>query len=369
MCGIIGYIGPNTKTVLELLKAAHFNKHRGDDGIGIVYQDKQDKVQAEKMLYSLDELVNKKIDKEKATRTLDIGFIKFKGLDEDKLKRMQSKFYKYAMKISNIESDLLFLHHRKPTYGGRDIKNLHPIEVNKCYYMHNGTAYASDSIKRYIELYDGTVFKTETDTEVLAILYNKLKERYKNNKEEIYDEFTKIFGGSGWGVLIEINGNGEVTIIKDNNRSLYIYEYEDGSTYYTSEPTPYVPENFTGCYAFNYGVISHDCDYAHIDDYTENAKVVHEWYDLKLVNSGISTNTECSICKIKKNVVSAMTCEGYLNYIKRNTYGYMCMECMIENEEPFASTIADDPIKRRESLSKHLIGNKKFEIIEVMNDS
>ena len=202
MCGIVGYIGTKERPIEELLIDAKCNVHRGDDGVGIIYKTK-DKLVTQKLLLSLEEITEKTLNEDKVMCTKRIGSIGIPIKDEKKYDKLQKEHESLMDKVLSIKSNFIFVHHRKGTYGGNTVENLHPFLYNGKYYLHNGTASGFQSVKRWFELNQGIVFKSDTDTEVLAVVYNLLKDKLGNKPKEIFTNLSIMFPG-GIGVMVEI---------------------------------------------------------------------------------------------------------------------------------------------------------------------
>ena len=320
MCGIIGYIGKKGIDVESLVKSAQYNSYRGDDGIGILYE-KDNKWYTKKQLYKLEELLTGCLDKEKIKKQVRIGSIGTTVEDEEKYNEKQKKFESYAERILDIKSNTIFLHHRKGTYGGKTVKNLHPIKYDKKFYIHNGTAEVH-SVKTYLEINTDIVFKSETDTEVLANLYNFLKKTYKNNMKKIYEAMLSMFP-DGWGVLIEIALDGTVTVIKDYERNLWLYKRDDDGIILVSEPTPYIKE-FDKVIYLEGGIFKIDKN-TEGTDYTDISENVLIEVIKSLESDDIDMKKKCDKCSIEKPVISMLGLTGH-PFGKSED---ICFECMV----------------------------------------
>lgn len=329
MCGIIGYIGKKPKRIGDIMQNALFNSYRGDDGIGIIYYQ-NGKYYIGKFKNRLNEIYTKKLDESRIVKRVRIGSIEKCEKDEDAYNKEQSKFEQTMDKLLNIESKFIFLHHRKATIGSTgNTKNLHPIEYNNKFYIHNGTAEAY-SVKKWFELKDGETFNSETDTEVLAMVYNRLLDIHKNDIAKIHSDMEEMFP-SGWGILIEIDRKGKVTIIKDSTRDIWKYTLNDDSTLLISEPTPFV-KKYKSLMLLGVGIYEpSELDEEDGTDYTSKSRKVFNWWDDLLPQKHkIHSDDKCSCCQIVKTTVKTYNCTGQ-NY--DNSFNNLCYECMVTIDE------------------------------------
>lgn len=138
MCGIVGVYG-RTGTIYNLLLALHSLQHRGQEGIGIAWEE-NGKVMSEKRL----------------------------SLVSDFARKFQKK----------IETGIAVGHIRYSTTGQTDITNIQPIVLNgletKLAICHNGNLVNFFSLRRALES-SGSVFTTDMDTEVILHLIASAK--------------------------------------------------------------------------------------------------------------------------------------------------------------------------------------------------
>jgi glucosamine 6-phosphate synthetase-like amidotransferase/phosphosugar isomerase protein len=320
MCGIIGYIGKKEQELPALLANAQFNVHRGDDGVGVIYNHKG-KMVVDKKLFSLEELNEKKLNDDFKTE-VKIGDIITKVPDKKTYDKKQSIFETSMEKFHSIKSNVIFLHHRKGTVGSDAVKNLHPIEVGGNYYMHNGTVYNLEPIKKWLELNTNVKFKTEVDTEIIVTLYQELKKQMKGDTKNIFDCMKEMFP-YGWGVIIEFTPNGEITIIKDDSRTLWVYLNDEDGLLLISEPTP-LCNDFDSVILLNAGIYS--TKDLKGKDYTTECKRALVWWN---ASDNIDHNTEikkCETCSETKNTVITFHCDGHPDESSRNE---ICFNCLV----------------------------------------
>ncbi|MBI2012952.1 MAG: class II glutamine amidotransferase, partial [Candidatus Colwellbacteria bacterium] len=143
MCGIVGYLGKD-KAVPVLLAGLHALEYRGYDSAGLAVFDKENVI-CEKAVGTVAALEEKLVGKKEIGDGLGIA------------------------------------HTRWATHGGVTEINAHPHTdcSNNIYLVHNGI------IENYKELREKLnegrhQFKSETDTEVIAHLIEKIKNENKN---------------------------------------------------------------------------------------------------------------------------------------------------------------------------------------------
>ena len=320
MCGIIIYEGRRIKA-RDMIDAAVSNIHRGDDGVGILYKQ-NDKLYMEKFLYGLEEMSEKKLSDERTTKRVSIGSIEMIAIDKESYDKEQEKFEKKMEKLHNIESDFFVLHHRKSTYGDNTFENQHPIFYNDRYYVHNGTAIEFASVKTYLEIYEGHVFNTDTDTEVLSVLFNKLRDEYGVDTKKIYNVMKGMFP-NGFGVLVEIDKDSNITICKDTSRELWKYTLEDDGIFLISEPIPEVTD-YTTLEKVESGI--HTLDSMRTTDYTPEINKLNKWWvDATTSVHDYTRVDKCDWCGKKMEVLSTFRCDGHPNESDRKDYCYNCL--------------------------------------------
>lgn len=140
MCGIVGYAG-KTNVIKNIMTGLNSLEYRGYDSSGIAYLDKNNNIK-----------IYKKVGQ-------------IKNLDQ----------------ILNYEDEasLGISHTRWATHGGVTDTNAHPHNQGKITLVHNGIIENYEEIKKELEK-EGYNFKSSTDSEVAAVLIDKL---YKENKD------------------------------------------------------------------------------------------------------------------------------------------------------------------------------------------
>ena len=315
MCGIVGYIGKTPITLKSLVDNAEFNSYRGDDGVGMIYLD-NDKFKIRKYLLTLEEIKDTTLKEDRVCVKTRVGSFEFNTIDKEAYNKKNEEFSRKMKQILNLESKFAFIHHRKGTYGDDSIKNLHPIKFQDKYYIHNGTAYGIYAVRNYLQVFHNMKLTSEIDTEILGILYTKLKETY-SDKSDVYKSLQDMFP-NGWGVLIEIDTkSGDVTIIKDNTRELWLYILDSGGIMLISEPTPYI-DSFKKVIRLSSGIFSlRNKDYVGIDYTEELTQALTDWNNLNQLKF-----IKCDRCEKTKYVTR-------INRQYSNVFDDFCLECQL----------------------------------------
>lgn len=134
MCGIFGYTG-NENAVRKVMKGLHYLEYRGYDSAGIAMQ-----------------------------KANGIQLVKSPG----RVKILDTK-------VKDYETTNAIGHTRWATHGLPTEANAHPHQVGKFAIVHNGIIENFMQIKEKL-IEEGAIFKSETDSEVIAHLFNKYYE-------------------------------------------------------------------------------------------------------------------------------------------------------------------------------------------------
>jgi len=367
MCGIVLFRqGKGTATISQIISLATRIKHRGQDGIGILYEKDDGKLSLIKNLYKLEEVNTGILEKSNFIKRVRIGSFEYVQDDMDSYEKGQKKFNKYVDKFNDISSGFIALHHRKGTAGEIELKNQHPIYIDGKYYIHNGTAYEYSSVRKYLEVVEGVKFDTETDTEVLARLYNILKGKELND-EDLYNTFYDMFP-DGFGLLVEIDKEKNVTFLKDSSRDIWHYVLDDDSDLFISEPVADIQKYKTA------GKLTEGINYIDkVDeyDYTEVCRKNLEWWNhiMDKYRTIFPKEETCKFCNKTKSVVGTFYLDDEHNLSNGgSTTKYVCFECMINEYKNDDSDEDIDDEEKRVNLKKAKFGrkvglNKKFEVV------
>ncbi len=177
MCGIIGYIGKNNAIdiILDGLKRLEY---RGYDSAGIAYLN-QDR---------------------------EIEIVRCKGKIIDLVKKFDSK-----NPISNIGIG----HTRWATHGSPSEENAHPHKSGNIAIVHNGIIENYSSIKKDL-IKEGCTFTSETDTEVISQLINRLYSKSNRFEDAVKEASDMLIGSYAIAVLNEKELNRVICIRKDS---------------------------------------------------------------------------------------------------------------------------------------------------------
>ena len=161
MCGIVGYIGKEN-CLDKIIKGLESLEYRGYDSAGVAYLDDNKKV-----------VIRKR---------------------EGRIKNLKDSLDK------NIKSHIGIGHTRWATHGKPSDINSHPHKVGKITVVHNGI------IENYNELKGGLLdyeFKSETDTEVIAALIDKMYSLKGDMLNVLIDLKYLLVGSYALGILVD----------------------------------------------------------------------------------------------------------------------------------------------------------------------
>lgn len=177
MCGIVGYIGKE-QAIPVLLDGLSKLEYRGYDSSGVAYIEQG-----------------------------ELHIFKYKG----RLKVLEDK-----IKDIKIDSGIGIGHTRWATHGSPSNENAHPHtdSKNRIAVIHNGIFENYEEIKSYLIEEDGAVFKSETDSEVIAHLVSKY---YKGDLlEAVYEAIKNIRGAYALGVITPEEPDRIIAVRKDS---------------------------------------------------------------------------------------------------------------------------------------------------------
>ena len=278
MCGITGFVGKYAiKNAMIGLKSLEY---RGYDSAGIAY------------ITNNDVMIKKEIGK-------------IENLD---------KMLNYE-----DESNIAIAHTRWATHGKATKNNAHPHKVGKITLVHNGI------IENYEELknkYSDYQFKSDTDTEVIALVIDLLYKEYKDMLV-VLSKVTNIFKGSY--ALAIINSDYVDTIYAIRKDSPLIVGYDNNSVIVASD----IP------------AILH----------VTNKYYLLDNYDIVKANSNSLTFYNKELKEITKE---EYTYEEEKDEISKNGYAhYMLKE------------INEEPIVFKKILDKYISNNKVIDMFDI----
>lgn len=163
MCGIVGYVGKSDRTVHVLLRGLERLEYRGYDSAGIAV------------------LKDHHVDVVKKSGKLDC------------LKACVDPEWKTEIGIG---------HTRWATHGSANQENAHPHQVGKVTAVHNGIIENMDEIKKELSQAN-VVFRSDTDSEVLVALLNRIYEKCGNMLMAIEKTMKKVVGSYAVALLCE----------------------------------------------------------------------------------------------------------------------------------------------------------------------
>ena len=191
MCGIVGFKGKNYNGIEVLIKGLESLEYRGYDSAGISY------------------IKNGKINT-----------IKEKG----KLKQLK-------LKIDKKESTSLGIAHtRWATHGEANRTNAHPHTCENITLVHNGIIENYQSLKEDL-VKKGYKFKSETDTEVIAVLLNDIYKKKKDMLVSIQELVDKLKGSYALAILVK----GDDKLYAVRNKSPLILGIKDNNYFLASD--------------------------------------------------------------------------------------------------------------------------------------
>ncbi len=192
MCGIVGYIG-NKQAIPVLIDGLSKLEYRGYDSSGVAYIE--------------DDRLN---------------IYKYKG----RLKVLEDE-----IKNVKIDSCVGIGHTRWATHGSPSNENAHPHtdNNNKIAVIHNGIFENYEEIKEYL-IAEGSVFKSETDSEVIAHLVAKYYDG--DLLEAVFKAINDIRGAYALGVITPDEPDRIIAVRKD---SPLVVGLGDGENYIASD--------------------------------------------------------------------------------------------------------------------------------------
>ena len=139
--------------------------------------------------------------------------LEYRGYDSSGLaliKNNKFEFSKNIGKISNLEKgvkknklsgNIVIAHTRWATHGRPSINNSHPFIKQNCALVHNGIIENYEDLIKYHSINKKNL-KSDTDSEVIAEIYNKLLNHFNNPIEAIKSLNKKILGSFSFAFLV-----------------------------------------------------------------------------------------------------------------------------------------------------------------------
>ena len=205
MCGIVGYTG-NINAISRVIKGLYALEYRGSDSAGIAYFAESG--QASPMLS-----VKKAVGKIRSVEAL-------------------------FQKEPNLLAYTAIGHTRWATHGAPTVENAHPHGTTQVQIVHNGIIENNAPIKAQL-LGEGYTFKSETDTEVAALLLDKLYKEEKDPLRTLRKAISLFEGSYALGVVFSDRA-GEIYAIRKES-PLVIGRGEEGN-YMASDITAFLSE-------------------------------------------------------------------------------------------------------------------------------
>lgn len=194
MCGIVGYIGKDKNTLKNLINSLKILEYRGYDSAGIAY-----------------------------VKNETVKIIKEKG----KIEALEKK-------INFNENVTVGMGHtRWATHGEPSIINSHPHKVGKITLVHNGIIENYEELKILLKEF-GYKFKSDTDTEVVCALIDKLYNEKKDLKKVLSKLVNLIKGSYAFSIISDDEPDTLYAIRKDSPLILAIHN----NGYYIASDVP-----------------------------------------------------------------------------------------------------------------------------------
>ena len=289
MCGIVGYIGKE-KCIPRIISGLESLEYRGYDSAGIAYITK-------------------------------------KGIE---IAKEEGRIEILKNEIDMEDNSVIGIGHtRWATHGKPSDENSHPHKVGHITLVHNGIVENYNELRKELGDYD---YLSETDSEVVAALINKLYEEKKDMLEVLKDLKNHLVGSYALGILVD-NEEKIYAIRKDS--PLIVGVSQDGN--YIASDVPAILE-YTNMY---YLLLN--------DEY-----VVLDKDDVCIYNE----NGE----QISKNL---LTFEGGREAAMKNGYDHFMLKEIFEQPKVVMDTISEY-IHDIKHLNERMSGLEKYDAIDII---
>ena len=285
MCGIVGYIG-HKNAVDVLLNGLKSLEYRGYDSAGIAYQT-----------------CNR------------IEMVKASG----KIKRLESKLRR------KVNSNVGIAHTRWATHGKPNEINSHPHKVGKFTIVHNGIIENYASLKKLLKNYK---FKSETDSEVIAALLDKLYKENKNMLKVLKELQNLLIGSYALGILCDEMPNVIYALRKDSPLIVGVGKDE----YFIASDVPAILK------------------------YTNKYMLIDEGEIIELTGDGVNVYNH----NLEVTDKEILTFEGSLEQAEKNGYEHFMLKeiheqpsVVFETTHPFLHDGLDSLIKEMPNFKKY----------------
>ena len=289
MCGIVGYIGKE-KCIPRIISGLESLEYRGYDSAGIAYMTKK-----------------------------GIEIVKEEGRIE---------ILKNEIDIDN-NSMIGIGHTRWATHGKPSDENSHPHKVGHITLVHNGIVENYNEIRRELGEYE---YLSETDSEVVAALINKLYEEKKDMLEVLKDLKHHLVGSYALGILVD--GEEKIYAIRKDS-PLIVGVASDGN--YIASDVPAILE-YTNMYYLllndEYVVIDKD----DVTIYDENGELANK---------------------------TLMTFEASREAAMKNGYDHFMLKEIFEQPKVVMDTISEY-IHDIKHLNERMAGLEKYDAIDIV---
>ena len=195
MCGIVGYVGCKNATSV-LINGLRKLEYRGYDSAGVAVLSKSnDEILVKKSKGALKFLVEK-ITGEVVRQSKNPDLVAAEKENSDELNRLVQKTDDIL--VGNVGIG----HTRWATHGEPSDLNSHPHtnESGSIVVVHNGIVENYTKLKSYLQN-QGVVFKSQTDTEVIAHLINYFYEKTGEIFKAILETLHRLEGSYALGVI------------------------------------------------------------------------------------------------------------------------------------------------------------------------